>query len=333
MRIGLPRALLYHYYYPLWKSLFEQLGVEIVISDITSKQLVQEGVKVTVPEICLPIKIFNGHIINLLSKEVDYIFIPRFIGVESGKWFCPKFIGLPELADYTIDGVKSKILTVDIQGKKESTCEWTNYRPLCEALQVTPKELKKALKTAERVWQHFRDCCKQGFTIEEAEKMCSEDMRGSERTAHHTHDITLGVLGYVYNVYDPFVSMDIIKKLHEMNVRVITFEMLDEKRIHEKFKRKSKNLYWTFTDKIYGAAVELMENHQIDGLIHITAFGCGPDSIVGKMMELDSEKFKKPFMTIRVDEHTGESHLLTRIEAFVDMIKRQKISERRRELA
>ena len=29
-------------------------------------------------------------------------------------------------------------------------------------------------------------------------------------------------------------------------------------------------------------------------------------------------------MTLRIDEHTGESHLQTRLEAFVDMIARKK---------
>ena len=34
-------------------------------------------------------------------------------------------------------------------------------------------------------------------------------------------------------------------------------------------------------------------------------------------------------MTLRIDEHTGESHLQTRIEAFTDMIKRKirKVNE------
>ena len=29
-------------------------------------------------------------------------------------------------------------------------------------------------------------------------------------------------------------------------------------------------------------------------------------------------------MTVRVDEHTGENHLVTRVEAFTDMLKRSK---------
>lgn len=29
MRIGIPRALLYYEYYPMWKTFFQQLGAEV----------------------------------------------------------------------------------------------------------------------------------------------------------------------------------------------------------------------------------------------------------------------------------------------------------------
>jgi len=68
----------------------------------------------------------------------------------------------------------------------------------------------------------------------------------------------------------------------------------------------------------------LFSEGKVDGIIHITAFGCGPDSFLSRLMELESDATGIPFMIIRIDEHTGENHLLTRIEAFVDMIKRKK---------
>jgi predicted nucleotide-binding protein (sugar kinase/HSP70/actin superfamily) len=80
---------------------------------------------------------------------------------------------------------------------------------------------------------------------------------------------------------------------------------------------------WTFTNKILAASYDFFTDPNIDGLIHVTAFGCGPDSMLGKLLELDSLEYKKPFMTIRVDEHTGEAGVDTRIEAFVDMLERR----------
>ncbi|MGE4282450.1 MAG: acyl-CoA dehydratase activase-related protein [Clostridia bacterium] len=332
MRIGLPRALLFYYYYPLWERLFQTLGAEIVISDVTSKSLIQKGIKVTVPEICLPIKIFNGHVIDLLSKDVDYIFIPRFVSIENSKWFCPKFIGLPELVKYTIEGTANKLLIAEINGKTEDTCDWRNYSVLCNALNVSEKQLKSALKDAEKHWQQFRKRCRNGLTIQEALE-AEKEVKVLKKVSDNSSEITLGVLGYVYNIYDSFVSMDIIEKLRQMKVKVTTFDMMNEKEITDRFGKKSKRLYWTFSDKLYGAAASMLEDKDIDGIIHVTAFGCGPDSVIGKLIELESENYKKPFMTLRVDEHTGESHLQTRIEAFVDMIKRKKYIDQRSESA
>jgi predicted nucleotide-binding protein (sugar kinase/HSP70/actin superfamily) len=75
---------------------------------------------------------------------------------------------------------------------------------------------------------------------------------------------------------------------------------------------------------LLGAGYNFFDDPKIDGLIHVTAFGCGPDSMLGRMLEFTAVESNKPFMTIRVDEHSGEAHLATRVEAFMDMLKRKK---------
>ena len=99
MKIGIPRALLFYYYYPFWKALFENLGCEVIASDETNARIVSDGSQASVPEICVPIKIFNGHVLNLLEKDVDRIFVPQFHKAGS-EWYCPKFIGIENLALY-----------------------------------------------------------------------------------------------------------------------------------------------------------------------------------------------------------------------------------------
>ncbi len=324
VKIGFPRALLYHYYSPLWKKLFEQLGFQVVISDTTHKHLVEKGIKVTVGEICVPIKIFNGHVIDLIEKDVDLIFVPRFMSVEKDFWFCPKFIGLPELVSYTVPGAKAKLLVVEIESKTEDICDFSNYKSLCILPGVNPRRLKTALLEASAYWRRFRQICMMGYTISEAEKLCESSAVVPPADAMPEARVTLGVLGYVYNIYDPFASLDILTKLRGMGVKVVTFEMLDEKTLLTHRKDRQKNLYWTFSDKLAGAGEAFLDREDIDGIIHVTAFGCGPDSIIGKLLELDSEDRHKPMMTLRIDEHTGESHLQTRLEAFVDMIARKK---------
>ena len=109
MRIGIPRALLYYYYYPFWKALFESLGCEVVLSDETNAKVMEDGASVTVSELCVPIKIFNGHIVNLLQKQVDYIFLPQFIA-NGKEFYCPKFMAISEVSQYSIPHLKEKML-------------------------------------------------------------------------------------------------------------------------------------------------------------------------------------------------------------------------------
>lgn len=326
MRIGIPKALMFQYYYPFWRVLFERLGFEVVVSDDSTKPLVQKGIDVTVPEICFPIKIFNGHVINLIEKNVDYIFCPRFVHIEKRYWFCPKYIGLPELVEKTIP--ESKLLVAEIDCQREDTADIKCYMNIVDKLGVSKSELKKALKFASEKFKEFRGYCHRGLTLDEAAHVMFDGAEVSDFELPE-FDMTIGLLGYVYNVYDPFISMNIIEKLRELKVNVITYDMMGDEDLVKYRAECTRPIFWTFPDKLYQSASVMIRDMGVHGLIHITAFGCGPDSIVGKEIEHDYADSGVPFMTLRIDEHTGESHLQTRIEAFTDMIKRKirKVNE------
>ena len=319
MKIGIPRALLYYYYYPFFETFFKELGCEVVLSEETNAKIISDGCKVTVSELCVPIKIFNGHVVSLMNKNVDYIFVPRFISIGK-EWYCPKFIGLGEIVKYSIDSMKDKMLIVELKNKTDIPDRIEDYMPLVEKINVTKAQLKNALKKAKISFLKCRKLSLQGYTIPEAYSI----LKGKEvPPPMQKADLTIGLMGYVNNVYDDFVSMSAVKKLREMGVKVITFDMLDEN-IIKLDKSKGKQPFWTFARKVYNAANYFINNVEIDGIIHLTAFACGPDSVIGKMMELECGEKDIPFMTIRIDEHTGESHVQTRFEAFTDMLKMRK---------
>ena len=73
--MGIPRALLYYEYYPLWKT-FEELGAEVVLSAKTNKKIIESGLTYCVNEACLPVKIFHGAVSDLIGK-VDCVFCPE----------------------------------------------------------------------------------------------------------------------------------------------------------------------------------------------------------------------------------------------------------------
>ncbi len=323
MKIGIPRALVYYYYFPLWSRFLEELGHEVVVSPVTNKKIVNQGAKVSVPEICVPIKIYNGHILDLLNMpEVDYIFAPRLITIEKRKTFCPKFLGLPDMLRYTFPDQWHRFITPSISGKKDWEMDVKELSADPFLSQYSDSQLKKAWQRGVEDWKKFRSINFLGYTIEEALELYKKD--GMPAPKQRKEDVSIAIIGYVYNMYDQFVSMEAVKKLAAMGVNVYTFEMLEQEYIDKHIKPMKKAVFWTFSDKNFGAGIQYYQDPKIDGLIYLTAFGCGPDSLVGKMLELDSDTYNKPFLTMRVDEHSGENHLQTRIEAFVDMLKRKK---------
>lgn len=56
----IPKSLLYYYYYPFWKSLFTELGFEVVVSDSTARDLLNRGIKNSISEIYVPMKVYIG---------------------------------------------------------------------------------------------------------------------------------------------------------------------------------------------------------------------------------------------------------------------------------
>ena len=78
------------------EEFFEMLGYKTVVSNNTSKLILDNGVMNCVDDACLPVKLFHGHVIDLLGRA-DVIFIPRLISINPGEFICPKFIGLPEM--------------------------------------------------------------------------------------------------------------------------------------------------------------------------------------------------------------------------------------------
>ncbi|TYP52449.1 acyl-CoA dehydratase activase-related protein [Thermosediminibacter litoriperuensis] len=311
MKIGIPRALAYYAYYPFVNTFFEKLGLEVVVSDPTSKEIMDAGVEDAVADACVPIKLFHGHVRNLLGR-VDYVFVPRLVSVNREATFCPKFLGLPDMV----------------------ACSITNLNNMLEVRIDIGKRKRELFLTCLRVGRKFR---KGFFTAYNAYLKALMSLKNYTHqflqggipplgvlTQKKSADIKLGVVGYPYMLYDPYLSLDLIKKLIGMGTYVITPEMVPEK-VKQKYAGKlKKTLFWTFSNSVLRTAFHFLETGCVDGIIHVTAFGCGPDFIVDKIMELEARDRNIPYLTIALDEHTGQEGLNTRLEAFVDMLRRKR---------
>ena len=95
--IGIPRGMSFYNNYPFWYGFFTSLGIKIVLSDPTTKQTMSDGAALVVTETCLPIKIYLGHILNLISKGVKNIYVPSLQSIAPKIYNCSKIRGLPDL--------------------------------------------------------------------------------------------------------------------------------------------------------------------------------------------------------------------------------------------
>jgi predicted nucleotide-binding protein (sugar kinase/HSP70/actin superfamily) len=87
--------------------------------------------------------------------------------------------------------------------------------------------------------------------------------------------------------------------------------------------------YWTYEGEVVGAGGHYLQSG-VDGVIGIMAFGCGPDSLMMDVVQREAARLRAtPFMSLTLEEHTAEAGVVTRLEAFTDMIfrgKRKKVA-------
>lgn len=312
VRVGIPRALLYYHYYPGWEAFFRTLGAEVVLSDETTKAILDRGVRDAVDEACLPVKLYLGHLANLRDKRVDCIFIPRYVSVERKRYLCPKFLGLPEIARHCVPGLP-ELLDIEINVYKRYHKLKRDIDKLANRFGCSKQTAKLALQEAKIAQTAFEAKLRQGYTPQDI-------FDGREKKANGL--VKVAVLGHAYNLNDPYTSMGLVEKLREMGAEVVTNEMLLPEEIQRGNDFLEKDIFWTFGKELMGAAFHLLEEGSIQGMVLVVSFGCGPDSLICELVErIYRRKKTVPLLMLTLDEHTGQAGVVTRLEAFMDMLR------------
>ncbi|HZK44031.1 MAG TPA: acyl-CoA dehydratase activase-related protein [Syntrophomonadaceae bacterium] len=316
-KVGIPHSLFYYYHYPLWKTFFADLGAKVVTSPATNRLIIDQGINLAVDELCFPIKSYYGHVMELSYQPLDYIFIPRLVSIEHKGYICPKFMGLPDMIKASIPNLPEVIdITIDLS-KSDKTLN-KDIIKLGQLFTHNKRLIKDALEHATNEFYLCRSLTKQGYTMAEAIKI----WEGEEITYSQESEITIGVLGHGYSLYDEMLSMDIVNKLRNLKCRVVLPEYLEREKVENAAATIPKRVFWTLGRKMVGSALHMEEIQEVDGIIYLACFGCGPDSLIGEIIE--RKIIDKPFMLLTIDEHTGEGGIMTRLEAFCDMLHRRR---------
>ena len=319
IKVGIPRALLYYEFFPMWKVFFEEIGVEVVVSQKTNKRLLNLGLNNCVDEACLPVKLFHGHVIDLKDR-VDYIFIPRYKSIAKGEYICPKFCGLPEMIKFSIKDLPP-IINTEINLRKKGKGLHKPFKQKGKRFTSDNKRIKRAIEMALDAEKDFKEKIEGG-------KFPNELTEGDKYNNNMGKDLTVAVVGHVYNLYDKHISMDIITKLNSMGIRVVSPEFQNSKDIELITNTLDKKMFWTFGKRLLGFTMSILKDKNVDGIIYVMSFGCGIDSFVSDLSERKIRRAgNTPFFLLILDEHSAEAGVNTRIEAFIDMIRWRKYNE------
>ena len=293
MVVGIPGALLFLKYRRFVESFFLELGAEIAASPQTNKKILDEGVKYCVDDACLPVKIFHGHAAWLKDK-CDYILAPRILHIEKKEYVCPMFCGLPDMLRESIPGLR--LLDTIYDSRRGGLKKWA-YET-AKIVGADKRRTDRALRAA----------------LEKA----------PEPAASAGRSVRVALIGHDYNIFDRFVNMDVIKKLGALGISTVTADEVSDADAAKETGALMKRPFWHFAMRHYGACVHLYKSGLIDGVVYLSAFCCGVDSVTTDLIRDALGGF--PMMVLKIDEHTGEAGFDTRLEAFADMLHRRKMS-------
>jgi len=325
MKIGIPQALFFYQFYPFWKTFFEALGCEVVLSAPTNNDTLKAGLDLAVDDACLPIKLYHGHIVELIGK-VDVIFAPRIISIVPKEYICPKFLGLPDMIRACISPLP-QIIDVELNLYKGRQGLYQHIYNIGKILKKSNSEIFYAYIKALKALRQCEALVRQSkLTPVEALMTKGKSQEREETSVGNKLKVLL--LGHNYIIYDNFISMNLIDKLRNNNIDLITCEMVPQSCISQGTKRLSKDLFWTLGKNSLGAFYYYLDGQTIDGVIHVASFGCGPDSLVGELLEQKARReYNVPFLCLYLDEHSAEAGFDTRLEAFIDVLEGRKLYE------
>ncbi|MDD6651746.1 MAG: acyl-CoA dehydratase activase-related protein [Eggerthellales bacterium] len=322
--VGIPRAFLYYRFGVLWKTFFSELGCQVVLSDETDRLIVEQGDAISVDECCLASKIYLGHVRSLMGC-CDAVFVPRYNRLGKRKSFCTKFQSLPDLVKTTFEGpVFQSQLSDDAPESQLSlrvlSLDVDEYAGISEedAFVSLGMQMGRSRKSAKRAYERARKE-QDSYDSKIHQELCS-DLRSRSTDSAGQEKMKILIAAHPYVIHDPYVGKPIVDMLRGMETIPLYADHFDRSRAFKRSREFSETLPWLVNRELIGTILELHD--EIDGVVLVSAFPCGPDSMTNDAVMRYIKG--RPILSITVDSQSGTAGLETRIESFVDILRYQK---------
>lgn len=345
-----------------YKKIPVLLGHEVVIPPRPTQRTIDLGSKYSPEFACFPMKVLLGSYIEAIEMGADTIVSSGGHGPCRAGFYGEVHEKILHSLGYKVDVIIFDSLKKDFRGfysKLQKIKGRNSWAALLHALKVsyrTIKILDKIEKQVEtirayeknkgetnRIWEEIQTLLDNSMSLEElnvAEKIAQEMVNSIETyEVPEKHKIRIGIVGEIYVVMEASVNMRVEEKLGELGCEVrrsqylsewIDFNLIphrfskpQELEILKKGEKYIEIIIGGHAKQNVGHIVDFKEKG-FDGIIHLMPFGCLPELISQSIIPKMSEELDIPVLTLSLDEQTGRANNLTRIEAFVDLIKTKK---------
>ncbi|MFN2340020.1 MAG: acyl-CoA dehydratase activase-related protein [Halanaerobium sp.] len=348
----------------VYKKLFELLGHEVVMPPKPNKEIIDLGVKHSPEFACFPFKVITGIYLKLMEadKELDALVTSGGHGpcragyygevhkkILNDLGYDVELIVIDSPHDdykYFYDTIKR--LKGDSSWLKVAQAIKTVYQ-LTKALDEIEKKVEvlrayNAQGTINQIWMEAQKEFYQIKNTKEVKKIKSkylkqlakfEDSIPAEKDRYK-----IGVIGEIYVVLEQSINNQIEEKVNRFGFEVERSQYLtdwirensfpfigqDLEEIEKKGEEFIEIEIGGHAQGNLGHAVDFKEKG-FDGIIHLKPFGCLPELVSQSVIDDFSDKYEMPVLTISIDEQTADANVLTRVEAFLDMIREKNIRE------
>lgn len=345
------------------KALLEEYGHEVIAPPVCSRSTLELGTSKSPESMCMPFKIFIGNYIESIEKGADTILLTGSCGPCRFGFYSYMQKDILKKLGYDVDFIV-------LESFKEGIPEFSsNLKKLIGS--VTPYRLVKSMRLALDIIKRSDDLTqlsneiraysidknkvnlmmdnfyKEAVTthgINQLEKLITntEKELRSIKINKNISPLRVGIIGEIYTIIEPFINMEIERKLGEQGVIVeksltptkwfehhILSYPFGSKSENEKFKLASpymKDMIGGHGRETVGSAI-YYKNKGFDGAIQILPLNCMPEIVAKSVIKKVVGDIDFPIMTLVVDEMTGEAGYNTRLEAYVDLLEKRRRGE------
>ncbi len=345
------------------KALVVSLGAKVVIPPANSNKALELGVKNSIEGICLPYKMNLANYIMALESGANTLMMFQAPGsCRLGNYTKMAQKTLKKMG-YNFDMVifdmyKSKMKQTlhafwhvthclnPFKYYKGFSLGFSKFFAIDTAekllLKTRPREINKG--DSEKCYEKWLKITDETNSIIEARKLRKRIIEDFNNIPVDKDKIVpvVFLLGEFFVLLDPYTNQNIEKELGEMGVEVqrqIMFgdwlehvlkpSFLYKKESHRERAVRYAQKYMkraiggetieTIGDTVYAA------KHGIDGIIHLMPFSCMPEIVSQNIFPKVRKEEDIPILSLVLDEQTGRAGYITRIEAFIDLVKRKKM--------